>query len=131
MKCCLFNLNWDVINDIRVVLSFLSFKIFPCLILLLYKTYNILSLTIMYNAFSCLQLQTSVILHCGLGNVRVNVIQSTETQIFNKDSLTGPILIVQNQVTSPWSCQSFLIQGSSFIGSSPRLYLNLLETGIF
>lgn len=41
-----------------------------------------------------------LVIFCGPGIVKVNVIRSLATQIVNKDSLTGLILILQNQITN-------------------------------
>ncbi|CAK9185905.1 unnamed protein product [Ilex paraguariensis] len=41
-----------------------------------------------------------LVLFCGQGVVKVNVIRAIATQIMNKDSLSRLILIVQNQITS-------------------------------
>lgn len=47
----------------------------------------------------CFKLQILVVF-CWPGVVKVNVIRGLATQIVNKDTLTGMILIVQNHVTS-------------------------------
>ncbi|XP_031256198.1 DNA-directed RNA polymerase V subunit 5A-like [Pistacia vera] len=41
-----------------------------------------------------------VVIFCGPGMIKVNVIRSIATQIVNKDSLSGLILILQNQITN-------------------------------
>ncbi|XP_044505641.1 DNA-directed RNA polymerases IV and V subunit 5B-like isoform X2 [Mangifera indica] len=41
-----------------------------------------------------------VVFFCGPGMIKVNVIRSIATQIVNKDSLSGLILILQNQITN-------------------------------
>jgi hypothetical protein len=52
-----------------------------------------------YDYFSLILLQILVIFS-GPGIVKVNVIRNIAGQIVNRDTLTGLILIVQNQITS-------------------------------
>lgn len=41
-----------------------------------------------------------MVIYCGPGIVKVNVIRGLHSQIANKDTLNGLILITQNQITS-------------------------------